>query len=172
MLSSRIAALLISLGFLAVGIGAWLSLVPDSTTALPHALFYLILIANTYFSIAFFSRIDAATVPQRVLDVVLGANYLLLAASIGRPALFESIGSSLFALATIKYMLLVRIVNLKVVRRKIRIDLFGCGLCAAALAGSLIGYRLESAWAMTVVFAIANVYLLILRPMYQPDDRR
>ena len=167
MQSPEIFAALISVGYLGCALVAWTLLAPDSATAFPQALFFLILILNTYFSIRFFRPIYASTPHQRALDVVLGITYLFLAGSIGRSVTFELLAVILFALATTKYILLIRTVNSQVVRRKIEIDILGCILCASALAASLSGYHSESAWTLTGVFAVANVYLLIVRPMYR-----
>ena len=97
--------------------------------------------------------------------------YFFLALSIGRPLLFEAAGSVLFALATIKYIYLSRDVHLRIVKRKILIDLLGSILCAASFTNALGGDAGKSAWIQMIVFAVANVYLLAVRPMYRIEVR-
>ena len=53
-----------------------------------------------------------------------------------------------------------------ILRRKIVIDGLGLLLCSAAFVGTLAGHPLESAWVQTILFGLANVYLLIIKPMY------
>src|SRR6476469_582547 len=116
MLSSKTKALAFSLGCLVIELGAWVLLAPNSTTALPHSMFYLILIVNTYFSIEIFSKFSVS-LDQKLLDAIIAVTYFFLALSIGRPTLFQAIATALFALATIKYVVLSRGVHRGAVRR-------------------------------------------------------
>jgi uncharacterized membrane protein len=39
-----------------------------------------------------------------------------------------------------------------------------------ALVGALLGYEVESTWALALVFLAANVFLLLVQPMYRVLD--
>jgi hypothetical protein len=156
--------------FAGIAIGAWLYLVPYSSIAISHTLFYAILLINTFFSITFLSQLPVLSLPHTVLDLTLGGLYIILAMSIGRPGLFEAISLALFAFATTKYALLSKAIHLRTIRKKIIADCLGACLCAAGLTASLTGYPLQSAWAMTVILAIATLYVLILSPIYRTEQ--
>jgi hypothetical protein len=163
-------ATFLSVTFLAVGALAWWWIVPRSATAVPHFLFYLTLVVNTYFSIKALSSICGIAPYQRAFDVALGVVYILLATSMGRPTIFEAVTACLFGLATTKYLFLATFVHLGVVKRKIVIDALGLALCSTALVASLCGYSQQSAWLLASVFLLANAYLLMVRPMYQFNE--
>jgi hypothetical protein len=163
-------ATLLSISCSAAGIASWTWIVPHSQTALPHAVFYTVLLVNTYFSIYTLSRLCASAPYQRLIDIVLVVNYFLLATAIGRPVLFESLSASLFALATLKYAFVAIVVRHFVFKRKLAIDALGLGLCITAVVGSCSDYSRETAWLTAAIFLVANVYLLTLRPMYQIDQ--
>jgi fatty acid desaturase len=54
--------------------------------------------------------------------------------------------------------------------RKMAIDSLGGLLCLVALIGALSGYEIESTWALALVFLVANVFLLLVQPMYRVFD--
>jgi hypothetical protein len=153
--------------FLIAGLGAWFFLVPDWRSAWPRAFLYVVLLVNTYFSVRFFSRLLPRTVSQAVVDGVLVVLYLALALSIGHAAAFMFLALCIFVAANAKYALLLTVISDKgTVKRKILIDTLGAALFAAGLAGTLVGYEAESGTAVVIIFAAANVYLLVLHPMY------
>jgi hypothetical protein len=145
--------------------GLWFS---DATLArLPNALFYAVLVLNTYFSVRFFTRLPPVDRDERLIDAILVAAYVVLAFSIGSPVRFAAVSMALFAAATAKYALLRgTLERTDILDRKITIDLLGLALCAATLLGAILGFPLASAWLQAGVFAAANVYLLAVRPMY------
>ncbi len=139
-----------------------------SDTLWAHVMFYTVLTINSFFSVRLFSRIQPAHVSQYVMDAALVAVYFALAFSIGRPLLFAFFALAVFIVATPKYALMLgKIPHNDLLRRKILIDLTGIAFCALVLAGTLIGYEIESAWTLAIGFTLANVYLLLIRPMYR-----
>lgn len=139
---------------------------------LPLLIFYLVLTINSYFSIRLFSAITPPDDKgQLAVDLLLGCTYLFLAYSIDTPAVFFLTTLLLFVVAPMKYALLLNnIPHPKLLKKKIIIDLGGTFLSGAVIAGYLWGYSYESAWALAVVFAVANFYLLVVNPMYRLID--
>ena len=147
-------------------IGAWIS-DADWSVRLPTAMFYAVLVLNTFYSVRFFSLLPPLNRDERVIDGVLAIIYIVLAFSIGSVVLFSFVSMMLFAAATTKYILLLGIVErTDILRRKIAIDTLGLALCTATFAGAILGYPLASAWLQAGIFVVANVYLLAIRPMY------
>jgi hypothetical protein len=139
----------------------------------PHAVFYAVLVLNTYFSIRFFESLPPQDRDERAIDAILVVLYLALAASIGAPLAFALVAVLLFAAATAKYVLLLPVVDRRdILMRKILIDGLGLALCLAMLLGTLLADPGWSAWAAAIIFAIANVYLLAIRPMYADSRDR
>lgn len=130
--------------------------------------FYALLILNTFFSIRFFSSLVPSDDTQKIVDSILFLVYIALAFSMDNEIVFLIIVTSLFLVASLKYVLLLKhTAYRKVLSRKIRLNLIGATACGAAIVGSLLGHTLESAWVLSVVFGLANVYLLFIRPMYR-----
>jgi hypothetical protein len=133
----------------------------------PNTVFYAVLVLNTFYSIRFFDALPPQNRDERVIDAVLAVLYLALAAAIGWPVAFAVVATLLFAAATAKYVLLLPVMDRHdILTRKILIDGLGLLMCLAALAGTLLADPLWSAWGAAIVFALANVYLLRIRPMY------
>lgn len=141
---------------------------PTPSYLLPHLIFYGVLVINTFFSIRFFSRIAPENTSQIAIDTILVSLYLALAFSMGRPTQFAFFALCLFIAASTKYPLLLLVISqTNVLKRKILIDLMGTATCAAVLGATVIGYSFEAAWAAAVAFTFANVYFLLIRPMYR-----
>jgi hypothetical protein len=137
----------------------------------PTALFYMVLVINTWFSVRFFSRLPPVDRNEAVIDGVLTLLYIALALAIGRIVPFIAIATALFFVAVVKYALLMPVLNLPVtLRRKMFIDALGGMLALAALVGALLGYELQSAWAFALIFTAANSFLLLVQPMYRVFD--
>ena len=135
---------------------------------LPHFIIYALLVLNTYFSIRFWSALQPQDSRQFLIDAILVLAYLALAFSIGEPTYFAFAAFALFALATFKYVLMRGHTSYEaVVERKIHIDALGALACAVLVLGMFLGYALEATWLFAVGFALANVYLLLIRPMYR-----
>lgn len=152
------------------GAGVWALLfhsVPWEYVA-PHAIFYAVLVLNTFHSIRFFSPLTPERPFQTFIDLALGGAYVALALSIGIPVMFAFFATLLFILASAKYAdLLQRTPHDATMRKKILIDLLGATLCIATLGLTLIGAPQNAAWILAVSFLIANAYLLWIRPMYR-----
>ena len=154
--------------FALVGLFSWLYIAPDSRFLLPDTIFFIVLVTNTFFSVRFFARIQPSGYVQLAIDGLLIVSYIALALSMGRPLAFVFAGLCLFILATAKYALMVGYIpHEHVLHRKILIDLAGVAMCVAVLGGVLADWPLTSAWALAILFALANVYLLLIRPMYR-----
>ena len=139
-----------------------------SPSLFPHSIFYGVLVLNTFFSVRFFAALIAPSARQILVDTILCLLFIALAYSLGNAATFPLIATCLFLIAAVKYKIeLGSNPYPHVLKKKIGIDLLGAALCAAALAGVLAGYPFESAWALATIFSIANVYLLMIRPMYR-----
>jgi hypothetical protein len=153
-------ALIATGAFSAFALGAWFFIVPNSATALPHAIFYSVLVLNTYFSIRLFHHLSTSRRDQQTSNVVLAAAYCLLPVFMGRSPFFELIASLLFALATFKYVLLYRSEKLRIIKRKLQIDLMGCALCVSSFLAALHDHPVAGSWVLSVVFLIGSLYLL------------
>lgn len=133
----------------------------------PNALFYAVLVLNTFFSVRFFDALPPQGRDERTIDGVLAALYVALAATIGWLVGFAVVAVILFAAATLKYVRLLPVMDRRdILARKIAIDGLGLAMCIAGLVATLWWDALWAAWGMAIVFAVANVWLLALRPMY------
>jgi len=157
-----------TLVFSLVGIVSFFVYAQLSSYLLPNAIFYAVLIVNTFFSIRFFSRIAPENTSQVIVDTILVLLYFGLALSMGRPIQFAFFALCIFIVASVKYALLFRVIrHIDVLKRKIRIDLIGTTACAAVLGLTILGPAFEAAWLAAIGFIIANVYLFFIRPMYR-----
>lgn len=171
-MSPKTRALLAILLFTLAGVVS-VSLREPSEFLVPHALFYGVLLINTFFSIRFFSPLQPKTFLQFFADVVLALIYVALAFSIGNPVTYALFAMLLFVIGTQKYVLMRGEVPHKILlKRKIKANLAGAALCAVIVGGTIAGPALESAWILAIVFTIANVYLLLIKPMYQLPDAK
>jgi hypothetical protein len=161
-------AVLATVVFSLAGLGGLLFAPSQWPAKAPNALFYAVLVFNTFFSVRFFDSLPPRDRDERLIDAVLTILYVALGAAIGSLAVFAALSTLLFAAAVAKYALLQPVMPGRrgLLRRKMRIDAVGGLLCVLSLAGSLLGAPLPSAWLQAVLFAAANVYLLAIDPMY------
>ncbi|MEK7156273.1 MAG: hypothetical protein AAB790_00490 [Patescibacteria group bacterium] len=135
---------------------------------LPHVVIYAVLVINTYFSIRFWSALQPQDSRQFLIDAILVLAYLALAFSMGEPTYFAFAAFTLFALATVKYVLMRgRTPYEATVERKTSIDALGAFACAVFILGVFLGYALEATWLFAIGFTLANIYLLRIKPMYR-----
>ncbi len=135
--------------------------------SIPHILFYAVLTINTFFSVRFFSAFTPESMFQSLVDGALAVSYVALALSIGIPVAFTVCALIIFTIAPMKYAhILGKTPHDKTLRKKILIDLMGTMMCVVVLVLTLCGMELDAAWLLAVMFAMANVYLLAIRPMY------
>lgn len=172
MINSRIKAFAVT-GFFCLMLGVsllWKN--PQWQTGLPLIIFYLVLTLNTYFSIKLFSTlIPEENFGQHLIDIILVINYSGLAFAITNALLFAIGVIFLFTIATLKYLfLLPHLPHPRLLKRKILIDIGGIILGLAALVGIIIGYSSYSTWGMAILFTLANILLLFIRPMYRLDN--
>ena len=167
-MSPALKAALATLLFSGVGLITVLFYIPLTAVALPNAIFYVVLTINSYFSIKLYASIQPTDAAQRFFDSLLVVIYLALAFAIGHAAVFSSFALLVFVVATPKYALMLgKIPYGPLLRRKILIDLSGVTFTAAVFLGTLAGFPLESAWFLAIGFALANIYHLIIHPMYR-----
>jgi hypothetical protein len=75
----------------------------------------------------------------------------------------------LFAVATLKYALLLGRLGVDpLLARKVRVDTLGTIASVVGLITALGGHDRVAAWSLLWLNAIANLYLLRLRPLYRP----
>lgn len=151
------------------GIVGWLLFVYDWHESLPLAIFYALLVVNTYPSVQLFSSIVPQDDGQHALaDVILAFIYFFLAASLGQPQQFALCALVLFLVAAGKYALMLhKFPHPELLQRKVRVDLLCALICAGALAGMLFGYAVYAGWALAIIFALGNIYVLAVRPLYR-----
>lgn len=151
------------------GIFGWVVFVTDWRESLPLGIFFVLLVINTYPSVQLFSSI----VPQddgrhALIDMLIAFVYFTIAVSLGQPQQFALCTLVLFLIAAGKYsMMFYEIPHHHLVQRKVRVDLLGALLCAGVLEAMVLGYSLPASWAMTIIFALANVYVLLINPLYR-----
>jgi hypothetical protein len=142
-----------------------------SSYAFPISIFYILLAINTYFSVDFFAKIIPETLNQKIIDFVLIIFYIVMIFQINKPLYFSVILSLFFVVATIKYIDLLGILpQPKLLKRKIMADCLGGVLGLITLIGIIFGYIMLSLWFLVIVFAIANIYLFFINPLYRLDD--
>ncbi|MDO8562146.1 MAG: hypothetical protein Q7S05_05005 [bacterium] len=167
-METKTTAWLTTITFSLIGIWTFFYRAPIVPELLPQTIFYAVLVLNTFFSIRFYAKIQPKNVSQATIDVILVLTYIVLGLSLGRPVAFVFAALCLFIAAPIKYMLMLGLIPYEaLLKRKILIDSQGTALCALVLAGTLAGYAFASAWAFAILFTLANVYLLLIRPMYR-----
>lgn len=168
MKNPTVKALVVTVAFSLTGLLTLLYRAPQVPELLPQTIFYAVLVLNTFFSVRFYSALQPKNVSQFVIDAVLVAAYLALALSLGRPIPFAFAALCLFILAPQKYALMLGLIpNTALLRNKILIDLSGAMLSAAVLGATLAGYAFASALVFVILFTLANIYLLFIRPMYR-----
>jgi hypothetical protein len=166
---SKRRAIFATIIFSVAGILAWPLFVYDWHVSLPLAIFYALLVINTYPSVRLFSSI----VPQdhgkhALADIILAISYLCVAASIGNPPQFAVCALVMFLIAAAKYtLMLYEIPHPHLIQRKVRIDLLGALMCAGILALMNFGWILSAAWMLAILFAAANIYVLRVNPLYR-----
>jgi hypothetical protein len=164
-------ALIATVFFTAVGVLALLVGTLNWQKTLPMAIFYAILVLNTYYSVKLFSGIvPSKNSIQKIFDAILVLLYVLLAVCMSSPYYFAFSALLLFITATAKYAFLLGVVSQpKLLKRKILVDLLGVLACALALGGMSFGFEMQSVWVLTVAFAVANILLFFVWPLYHLD---
>jgi hypothetical protein len=134
-------------------------------------IFYILLLINSYVSIVFFAQIIPNIWQQKFLNVTLLVFYLILAYYLNQPIYFMLVLALFFALATLKYVQVLRIVKHenRLLKRKITADILGVILSIVVLGGIILGYENKSLWAIVIIFALANIWTLFISPLYRED---
>lgn len=163
-------AALASAAFASAGLVGFLR-APWAETSALLAGYYAVLVINSFFSIKTLATISPSSLVQMCFDGVLVAVYILLALSIGSVVLFCVCSMALFLIANVMYAHLYRRVSerRRFIAHKMRINALGIALSLGALLIAVAGHRVYAAWTLCVLYALANVYLLGINPMYRLD---
>lgn len=158
-LVSVLFGLILTLGWIQTG----------SADTLPLLGYYVVLIVNTFFSVQAFTPITPKNTLQMIFDVALVVIYALLAFSFGSTLSFSILLIALFGMTITKYVHLNRVLPTHhvLLHRKVRINVLGLMLSAVAFAVAAYGFPYTAAWVLFGVFAVANFYLLAIKPMYR-----
>ena len=163
-------ATLASLAFFAIFVWAAKYIVVDWELSLPLAIFYVILILNTYFSVKLFSGITPKdNILQNIIDIILGTFYVLMLLNLNSPVSFYFLTLALFIFACMKYTFLLGVIDYPaLLKRKIFVDLLGVLGCVIILALAVFNYSFAG-WLFAGGFFIANIFVLWLWPIYRLD---
>ena len=143
----------------------------DWHKAIPLAIFYIVFLFNTFFSIRCFSRITPPySLTHSILDFVLVSLYIAMAINVRALPYFIFFTLLIFAVSSIKYTLLLGSIDHDhILKRKILIDILGVCGSALVIGGVLVGYARSSLWAWVIIFILANIILFTLWPFYRLD---
>ncbi len=169
---ARERAIAATLGFGSFGVIAAATMVHNWALAWPLVLFYAILVANTYFSVRVFSTITpAGNTSQRYIDFLITLTYLSLATQFDHPLWFSIIATLLFLECIVKYKILIDIAPRykDFLNRKIVLDWLGALLCSLATLGIVMNYIYGTTVLFALIKAVANIYLLAIKPFYILD---
>ena len=166
----RTKASIVSIFFAIVGL-IFTAAIADKMAALPGIIFYHVFIFNTFFSVQLFASLTPPESRiQMIVDGLLFLVNLYLATLLGSPSQFVFWTLILFIVATTKYAFLLGLVlHPNLLKRKILIDLSGAMLCTLSLGGIVAGYEKTSIWLFSGAFVLANIYFLLIKPMYRAD---
>ena len=165
-------AALVCLFFMGAGTAGWLMTGAGSNEAFALLAYYIVLVINTFFSIRVFSMITPKNAVQTLFDGAAAIFYFGLAFSFNSTATFAFVSVGLFLLAVAKYVHLKSLMpSSALLRRKIALNTLAGLLSLFSLALALLGFSEIAAWVLGVVFALANVYVLAIKPMYRLDQR-
>ena len=153
-----------------IGVFAWAD--AHTVAAGSNLAFYLLLIVNTYFSLLFTETTYRVRDTLDVaLSIVLGACYLLLPWLVGDSVRFHCCLALFFGVAAIKYTSWLRLLDARFfLRRKITVNTCGAMLSAIVVSGIAMSgqrYSMEITVAALGIYAIANVWVLIVDPLYR-----
>jgi hypothetical protein len=152
-------------------IGGYFAVATGNEVNVQLSIFYIVLAINTFFSIELFASIvSPRSRIQKIMDAILLVLIIGLAFTLNNPLLFIFLDLIMFLVATVKYTLMLGVVDHpKLLKRKIIIDLSGALLAGLALVGILYGYQSYSVWILTSIFLLANIFFLFVWPMYRAD---
>jgi len=168
---AEIKAWIVSFTFGLVFIITWVFESFDWKKAIPLAIFYLVFLLNTFFSVRSFSSITPPySFLHGILDFILASLYVAVAINIGSPAYFIFFVLLIFAVSVVKYTMLIGVVDYdSVLKRKVMINASGVCGCTLVIGGILAGYVRFSLWGWAIVFILANILLFTLWPSYKID---
>lgn len=153
--------------FSAFGVAGFAYSGANIEAALPLLLFYALLVFHSFFPVREFSSMATTSRAQFVFDAALVALYGLLAFSFASPRAFLAAALALFIVSVAKYAHLALRHSSPALTRKILWTSLGVAIIAASLCAALLGYEVIGAWTLAVAYGLANVYLLVINPMYE-----
>jgi len=159
----------ITVGFVALGLFGVMRSRHNLDQSWPQIASFCLLVWNDFYSIRYFSSfLDAKKPFQMAIDFFLFLAHVALVFSFAKPLWFHVCLALLFCEATLKYSYeLPSVERPERLYRKIVVDTLGSTGCVAATIGIVGGYAHVAAIAWMVIFAIASVYVIHLRPLYQ-----
>ena len=162
-------ASLMTITYVLIGIISISLTVQNWGESLPLIAFYFLVLVNTHLSVSFFlSIIPHHGGLQKLINAALLLVYLGLAFSLDKPLSFTLIATLMFTLATIKYILLIDEGRLRrLLSKKILAETLGILACVLTIFGILIGYSVLATSVWVLLFLVANVYLLSIKPLYK-----
>ncbi len=147
---------------------------PRTAVLAPQLLLHALVLLNTFPSIRIFATIqDPRDRAQRSTDVGLGLLYLGMTLTLGQAMWYPLLVMAMFALATLKYALLLgNVPHPRLLRHKIAVDIAGTLAAAVALGCTAAGYAEAAQWTWALLFAAAQLDVFLLRPLYayHPGD--
>ena len=172
--ATRLAACA-TVGFTAAAVAGSLWTVRDWASSWPLLGFYALLVINTFFSIRCFSSIaPRQAAPQIVIDCALVALYFYLAFQFANVTRFLWVSVVLFLVAILRHAFMLHTPGyVKLLTRKLLLNLLAAAGCGAALVGVAVGLP-QSLVIWLGGFLLANIYILLVSKMYYPiaDDAR
>jgi hypothetical protein len=136
--------------------------------ALPILIFLALLLIHTYHAVR---SITSITPPRlafpHLYDAALVVAYLALPVSLWYGSVFYLVATFLFAVASMKYALLLgRTTGETLIRKKLIVDIGGVLGCLTAYTGDVMGMTRVTDWVFSLGFIAASVYLFYIRPLY------
>jgi len=143
---------------------------PPWRAAWPLAVFHLFLLVNTFYSIRTFATLIPSSAGQWAFDIALGVCIALGPLAFDHPMDYTILMLALFILATYKYILAIPLAGFsKLLFRKIVIDMLGVAGTFAVLVAMWQGFVFPATVVGVAAFAVVNVYILWLNPLYRFD---
>ncbi len=169
-MSPNVRASLAALLFTFVGaLGFFVGGVWRYEVGVPLAVFYFLLVLNTFFSVRYFAAMTKPNdIVQNCFDAVLILFYIWLAFSLREPLQFAFVLTVFFGVTVLKYVLLRR-GNLyrAIISRKMYMNAGGCAFSLLSLMLMGAGYVFPTVLVGTGAFIALTVYLLYVNPMYR-----
>lgn len=172
-LSPRIKTTIAITVFSCAALISFVSHLGSLSVTLPLFIFYVLFLINSYISIKlFFGIIPPRMKSQTYIDLFLAVVYIALAWNFANPTLFAFLLVLFFLFGSMKYVFLIHTItnHPTLIRRKIIANILASTLGLLTLGGILLGYEQASMWGLVIVFALANIFIFFISPLYKLDN--